>query len=34
VIDVALERHPSSYHLGALKKKIQADMVAKAVKQE
>jgi transposase-like protein len=33
-LNVALERNPSSYHLSALKKKIQADMDAKAVKPE
>ena len=30
VLDVALARYPSSYHLGALKKKIQAELEAKA----
>ena len=34
VLDVALASHPSSYHLGALKKKIQADMDAKAVRPD
>ena len=34
VLDVALARHPSSYHLAALKKKIQADIDANAVMPE
>jgi len=34
VLDVALARHPSSYHLAALKKKIQAGMDPKTVKTE
>lgn len=34
VIEVALALHPSSYHLGALRKKIQADMDAKAARPE
>ncbi len=34
VLDLALERNPSSYHLSALKKKIQADMDTKTVKAE